>query len=249
MKMFTTIQDSATILNFFIDHYYKAGYNQFIIGVFTGKNSLGIKKVQSQLSESFKSLCTLEEYSNGNSGRRPSTDTDWMQSARERLCRDAEWHGITDLDEFHNYGKPIKKLIQELDKNKETCLKGVLRDRLAQDGSLPTLNYKKSLEDQFPLKLALTHSLLGGDERKICLIKGHKQVNPGHHKMLDGSSCKAKIAVDHYKWHYETLERIENRLKDYLENHVHQSIESFRLLQHLKNNDGKIRIKDFKNYK
>lgn len=198
MKLFFSADNDIDLLPFFLDHYRKLGFTEF----FCSTNNLKVCDYDVNIVE-------WEE-------KEPFFPT-W-DAAINKMVNDIvgpeEWYGLAELDEFHDYEDvPIGEIIELCEQTKKSHVLGLLKDRVAVDGSLPELRMDVPLGKQFPLVSEISKLIMRACEQKVMLCKGNKQIGGGRHLILDCTECfQRKFSVYHFKWHANVLKRMTEKV-------------------------------------
>ena len=103
MKLFLTLADDITLWPYFVSHYTKLGVDEFYIA----STQEIIDKIRNQ-SPCCNIIHILEKSQDALKGNHHAKTI-----ARSFYCSNDEWHLIADLDEFHEYDRPLNELIKE----------------------------------------------------------------------------------------------------------------------------------------
>jgi hypothetical protein len=151
-----------------------------------------------------------------------------------------DWVVPADLDEFTVFPNQIDKFIAQCDENGCFYVPGCLTDRIALDGSLPKIHPDEPLEQQFPLRCRITRTLLGGWISKIAAMRAFLRFSTGHHYLSPDfrhgyyeSEYPNALEVNHYKWDYSLISRLECRAKEFKQQNLGWYRESERFLRFL----------------
>lgn len=145
-----------------------------------------------------------------------------------------DWWIVSDDDEFHEYSKDLREIIEDCDKNGWELVRGGFVDRIGIDGTFPEINYNQDIFKQFPLAGFFRYPMSGACPNKVCIMKGHIELTPGQHyaKINEQTTWRWQgwnhpliapidhynVIVNHFKWDSTCGERIRsvaNQNKDY----------------------------------
>lgn len=124
----------------------------------------------------------------------------------------------TDLDEFFSFPCPLSELIDAMNRRNDWAIHGWILDRVARDGSLPSIQPDISLEQQFPIGANITGAFLHANTRKIMLARGRVRVNEGHDNTENGYFHHVPVGVihdytaHHFRWTKELAGKVMERL-------------------------------------
>jgi len=130
----------------------------------------------------------------------------------EKHCSINDWVLYADLDEFQYYPKGLREHLDICNRYKLDFLEGRLLDRVSRDGSLISINFSNSIEEQFPLGGFITNPLLKAWDKKIVIARSKKIVGGGHHIFLSDTDRQTlpytkrinkyskNILIHHFKW-------------------------------------------------
>lgn len=167
-----------------------------------------------------------------------------------------EWWVVSDDDEFHIYPKPLRKMIQDCEKNNWEFITGGFLDRIGEAGTFPIIDEKSNIWKEFPLAGFFRFHMSGACPNKVCVMKGSVNVTSGQHYAVIGDTDtwrergwkhpkrypykKGFIQVHHFKWDSTILDR----LKDVSEVEKEYSYwwEYKKMYDNIKTNDWKIDV-------
>lgn len=125
------------------------------------------------------------------------------------------WIVWADIDEFHEFPCLLPDLVERLETNECSYVKGRFIDRMARRG-LPDFSLDQSPWQQFPIGTNITRAVLGGVCDKVMLGRSDISVIPGHHDISPDVVAKAYpgvYAVHHFKWDQSVVARLKLRLE------------------------------------
>jgi len=171
---------------------------------------------------------------------------------RDRLrCEAGEgWHLIADSDEFHGYPHPLPDVVAAAEDSRHRIVKGVLLDRVSNNGALGMQNSELGLDTRYPLAGFITAELTGGDPRKIVLAKSGVQLGLGsHYSPTDTVEDTCPVPVHHFKWRPPVLSDLRRRVEMHSKgawSEVTSAIrdEAARFLDHLGAHDGILNMQE-----
>lgn len=149
--------------------------------------------------------------------------TMYTQYVREHVKRAAgvgpdDWVMHADLDEFYEFPIRLRELVAVMEVANDWALHGHILDRVAQDGSLPSVLNGKNIGEQFPLGCHLTGRIFGANTRKIMLCRGRVRVNAAHDNTFNGRWKRIPVGtVDqyiahHFRWTDALIPKLKARL-------------------------------------
>ena len=167
-----------------------------------------------------------------------------------------DWWIVSDDDEFHEYSKDLREIIDDCDENGWELVRGGFVDRIGIDGDFPEINNEEDIFKQFPLAGFFRYPLSGACPNKICIMKGYIELTPGqHYAKIDGQTTwkwqgwnhpliaptnEYNVQVHHFKWDSTCVERIKdvaNIKKEYSYSDEYQ-----KMYQSLRRNNFQIDI-------
>lgn len=137
-----------------------------------------------------------------------------------------DWWIVSDDDEFHEYSKDLKEIIDDCDENGWELVRGGFVDRIGIDGDFPKINNQQDIFKQFPLAGFFRYPLSGACPNKVCIMKGYIELTPGqHYAKIDGHTTwkwqgwnhpliapveEYNVQVHHFKWDITCVQRIKD---------------------------------------
>ncbi len=167
---------------------------------------------------------------------------------RDRLRQQAtaDWHLLTDVDEFQQYPGSLADVLRLAARHDAQTVTGLLLDRVAADGSLPDSAH--GLDATFPLGGFLTHFLLRGDPRKVVLARPGAVIADGNHRSPGYKTPVPHVVpVHHFKWRAGVVEYLRQRLSNFETGRWRETTSAMRaeatlFLDWLGRNDGRIDV-------
>jgi len=217
MKLITGVVFNCELVPYFIEHYKKLGVTEILCILNVHEN----KNIAAQIEKmSYNTIFKIVKIVNETDSFVLNANT--MEEIKNKFIQQDEWFMVADLDEFHEYIKPIPEMISFAEEEKANCVIGHFLDRISSDGSLPSLDYSKTLDEQFPLGCQLTKNKLRGNNRKLMILKGHNlRIFRGfHYSHNERSSSLNKNIVHHFKWSNIAKEITSYKNKNYCRQYV-----------------------------
>ncbi|WP_019611258.1 glycosyltransferase family 2 protein [Nocardiopsis sp. CNS-639] len=183
-------------------------------------------------------------------------------SLRDRLRAhaDAEWHLIADSDEFHTFATSLDGTVTAAKTAGHTVVRGLMLDRVTRTGHLNGWHPPEAettgedprarLDAAYPLGGWLTHRLLLADPRKIVLARSGVTVSSGNHRAPGHHPAHGPVAVvHHFKWRHGIDADLRRRIDRFASGAWTETSpavrhEAARLLEHLRQNGGRIDTAD-----
>ena len=157
--------------------------------------------------------------------------------AREHL--DGGWIVPVDVDEFVARETDLRALALECEAGGWLWVKGRMIDRHAAGGRISELDPVLPLDIQFPLRSNITETIARGTTTKVVLARW-PHIGMIHHyskdERLNARSHPDTLALAHYKWHSDVIERLEKRVRVETKLKKHWVAEHGRMLSHLVEN-------------
>ena len=126
---------------------------------------------------------------------------------RELAQGPEEWVVIVDLDEFVEFPEPVIDLVGKVEAEGGNIARGIMYDRFAIDGQLKAFDDYSELSALFPVRARFRSVVMGGNEIKGVLVKGHLRSLAAHHKFHDERPYSEMFDISHYKWNDRALDR------------------------------------------
>jgi len=234
------------LLPHWLEHYTKLGADELLLGVFDDLSPT-LRDEIARCADRWRFTCFTQTW-NGI----PESVNEWQ---RRSGCRQAgatpeTWILHTDLDELHEFPAPLNEIIAAADGKGIAAVIGWLLDRVAADGSMPTVRASPSLWQQFPIGCRLTAGVLGTVSQKIMLAQYAVPVYNGHHYIEGGARLghipigrAEQYIVHHFKWHGDVLARMEWSLSQ-PNTQPEWKLEANSFLNWLKAGGGRINLDD-----
>lgn len=240
MQLIFNIEDSIQLLPQFLAHYTALGFNRFHVGVARGQAN--------PLHEQIRLGCAPFDCTIGHGVSAHFTgpaDADAANVLRGKYVAPADWYGIADLDEFHDYSPfgSVQELLEVAVAHQANVVSGKLWDRITTDGSIPDRITNAPVSEQFPLGCELTRVVAGGCLKKVMLARGSVPISPGHHSHR-AKALRTQFRVHHFKWHGNLLDRLRRRAVLYRELGLPWWGEFQRMLDYLERHGGRIPVAD-----
>jgi hypothetical protein len=189
-----------------------------------------------------------------------SSDGLWEVRHRHRTkvnVSDCDWVVRSDADELPAIpGNNLSRfLVESVGSKGYDAAFGVFNDRVAPSGRLPNITAEPTISEQFPLSCKITELVSFGYTLKVVAFRGYHRENRGGHGLLPYPTFDQRtgtgtehcghptlLRIDHYKWTYGVVRKLEQRYQKYLAENMHYR-ESKRLLRHIENHNGNLGIK------
>jgi hypothetical protein len=126
-------------------------------------------------------------------------------------------------------------------------VEGCMIDRIAKDGSFPSVVDDITVWEQFPLAGLITYPVLTANILKIVAAKGFVNLGLAQHSACNGLGCPREceyIAVHHFKWSKGIVERLRRRIELYKTYGEAIWPESQKFLEYVEQHGGKIDVSD-----
>ncbi|HTW94011.1 MAG TPA: glycosyltransferase family 2 protein, partial [Tepidisphaeraceae bacterium] len=195
------------LLPHWVEHYRKLGADELVIVVLGDAGRLDGQMKTIAAKHPFRRVDVQSS----------SEDSDAQRPQRQALagCGAAadDWILWTDLDEFHEFPRPVHEMIRDASLHNCDLIGGFLLDHCAADGSLAETRADISLWKQYP-QTGQVAGDLGASACKVMLAKFKVPVSIGHHHSpalcghYDGRNL-----VHHFKWRAGLIERLEEGLR------------------------------------
>lgn len=230
----------------FVHHYQALGIERFHIGFHIPEHAE--TELVDMLLASCRELLGPPDLVDGG----PFWQRDLHMTIRERLRLAAGpgWHLLADSDEFQVYPDGIATVIRHAERDHARVVAGVLLDRIHRRGELVDWNEHQGLDAGYPLGGFLTGLLVNGSPRKIVLARHTETLTLGNHRSPGNEPLNDPlIAVHHFKWQHGVEQDLRRRLSAPMSPNTTTAVratkaEAHRLLEHLRQNHGRIDIAD-----
>jgi hypothetical protein len=161
-----------------------------------------------------------------------------------------------DSDQLHEF--PINNVplfLKMVENTGYDSVYGYYIDRVAEDGIIPNITTVPSIDEQFPLSCHMSTQIVRLNRynnalnipSKVMAFKGYLQENNGGGMVQnENEACvyPVRLRTHHFKWTWAVIRKMEMRSE--LEKFTNWGYQSINVLNHLKNNHGKINITDEK---
>lgn len=160
-------------------------------------------------------------------------DSDAQDAARQKYVPTDQWYSVADPDEFYFHPKyttlcAMREAAIAVDAD---YVRGEYVDRVARDGSLPTVDPERTLDEQFPIAADVTTELCKGYLAKVVVARGNVPVILGHH-WAAGKRAPFIAEVHHFKWVGALLPILKQRVVDWKRLKTGYHEEPDRFLRH-----------------
>ena len=199
MKLFVCIFDDSRLLYHLLRHYERLGVTEFHVAApphladQVGAASHGYDVRQ------YNDLNVADSFTGGVTA---------VTQMRAHAQGANEWIVIVDLDEFVEFDEPIPDLLVKADAEQANIVRGIMYDRFALDGQLRSIDDATDLPTLFPIKARFTKQVMGGEDIKGVLVKGHLESRGAHHIFHDEKIYSRVFEIAHYKWTNRALDRV-----------------------------------------
>ena len=216
LYLFSSIYDDVTILPQFLAHYIALGVERVVFNVNT--------YLDPSLPKRIAAFCEVWPVSIEATFSAPQTwaiQNRLRNSAQTKYMNDTDWALIADLDEFQEYPASLRSVIEACEQNAQSCIHGVLLDRVSSSGVLSELNGQIPVAQQYPFGAPVTREILRAPDCKIVAVRGC--VRPSGTcvstaRFAEGDSVRVSpinATIHHYKWHLGVLRKLRERAELY----------------------------------
>jgi hypothetical protein len=200
MKLYVCIFDDARLLPHFLKHYVPFGISEFHIAAPTDMAGYIAEK-----SQGYKVIT----YHGHDVAETVTGAVGAVTAMRMATQAHDEWVAIADLDEFVDFGTSVWDRTKQADEAGRNVVRGIMYDRLAEDGQLKSFDDNSDLASLYPVRSRMRKELMSTVDFKGVLVKGHLQSKVSHHKFHDEKPLKnVLLDIAHYKWMENGLDRI-----------------------------------------
>ena len=199
MKLFVSIFDDAQLLPHFLGHYLQFGITEFHVAA------------PPQLADDIRRMSTgytVFQYSGLDVAETVCGGVSAVASMREVAQEADEWSVLVDLDEFVEFGEPLRTIVEDMEGEGANIARGVMYDRFAVDGRPKPFDEGSHLPSLYPVRARFIKNIMGGIDIKGVLVKGHLKGRGAHHIFYDEVRYSKVFEISHYKWNDPSLRRI-----------------------------------------
>jgi hypothetical protein len=165
--------------------------------------------------------------------------------ARDKAGVDeCDWIINLDGDEFPRApGNDLVSFLEMVGYQGFDALNSYWLDRFGPGGSLPNVTDNPEISKQLPVTCRdFTDRVTHAPTFKLFAFRAYLQeYNGGSHTLLDGSiACQypSHILMDHYKWNWEVLNKLQRRASQYKQLGLQWFGDSLRFLDHFESHNG-----------
>lgn len=222
LRVISVIGHGIDLLPHFIDHYSKLWVDEIVLFVYESDLYPDLRKQVEEKTKDYKNVRIC--------GSKRSRIFDWEEVTRIynscKLEHPSDWWIVADIDEFHLYDDPPRRIADDCEKNGWDLVRGGFIDRLGEYGEFPRIRKNENIFSQFPLAGFFRYPLSKACPNKVCIVKGHVEITSGqHYAKIDGHTTwkwqgwnhpliapieKHSVQVHHFKWDSTCLERIKS---------------------------------------
>jgi hypothetical protein len=221
----------------FMSHYISHGIRRFAFAIYDGENN----SIWKYFKRYFNVEVILHPFKY-EGGFDVEEDTKLINELRLRYVSSNEFYIPTDLDEFHVFPKirDLNEVQKMCDSEQADYIVGILKDRIAADGSFPIhIDPYKSIWEQFPKTCYVTHTVQKSGCNKVMMARQSCEIISGHHVCF-ARRFSSYGACFHFKWFGPIYEKEKAKLIQYRDiKKYHWASEWKNLIDHLDANGGK----------
>lgn len=235
MKTFVSVYDDARLLPHFLRHYLSQGSTHFFIAADPAVAAEARRHCAGFPAQVIDGL-NVEDSAEGG--------TIAVTAMRLRFSEPEEWVALADLDEFQEHPGGLSRSAQLAQSEGANVVRGILIDRVAQDGSLPVFDDETDLWKLFPVRCRLTKRLQRGADYKAALVRGPLLPALAHHRFQGERVSSRQIEIHHFKWNAAAQARMRGAIELLKARGLSWRVEYERVLDHI-GTHGRIRWEDF----
>ena len=200
MKLFVCIFDDARLLPHLLRHYVQFGVTEFHVAApphladYVSGASADYKVIQ------YNDFDVADSFTGG---------VDAVTRMREVSQGPEEWIVIVDLDEFVEFPEPLVDIVRKIEAEGGNMARGIMYDRFAVDGQPKAFDDDSDLSSLFPVKARFIKLIMGGEDTKGVLVKGHLRSRGAHHIFHDERPYSDVFEISHYKWNDRAINRVQ----------------------------------------
>jgi hypothetical protein len=200
LKLFVCVFDDARLLPHLLRHYVQFGVTEFHVAApprladYVSRTSRGYKVVQ------YNDFDVADSFTGG---------VEAVTRMRERSQEPEEWIVIVDLDEFVEFPESVGDIVAKIEAEGGNIARGVMYDRFAIDGKLKPFDDDSDLSSLFPVKARFVRLVMGGEDTKGVLVKGHLKSRGAHHMFHGERPYSEVFEISHYKWNDRAINRVQ----------------------------------------
>jgi len=220
----------------FVEHYRRLGVERFLISLHISPNRTA-DEVRRATDKAVAVLRPLGILLHGvlHCHYTSRINCTYQNRIRKTACSADDWIVWTDIDEFHEYPEPLRKILKWCDANGVSVVFGKFIDRVARGGRLEPFDPRRPIWEQYPLGAEITGKILGGETIKVAASRAHLTIETGHHRVVEAQEhyYPYAIRIHHFKWDAGVIERLKLRVSEEFKKACHWWIESQRFLDHV----------------
>lgn len=237
ITLFACIAGATDLLPQFLDYYSRIGVQRFVFSV---RHPTDGSQAEAPIVDGFRNRVFIHWQ-----GPVPIQSDGEQDSTVINILREgfSGWHVIADLDEFHDFGRPLPMVIAEAEALEKTGVALRFIDRITEDGSLPAI--EGNVDRQFPMACNATE-YIGGNLQKVGLVRNDVQIGPGHHYCV-GEVLQGPFYTHHFKWKHGCNSRLKERITRYRSINVPWITESEKALELM--SSGKLDLTKLKTWR
>jgi hypothetical protein len=198
LKLFVCVFDDARVLPHFLGHYDRFGVTEFHIAA-----PPHLANYVAGVSRNYRAI----QYNDFNVAGSFTGGVEAVTKMRELAQGPEEWVVIVDLDEFVEFPERVIDLVRKVEAEDANIARGVMYDRFAIDGRLKAFDDNSDLSALFPVRARFRALVMGGNEFKGLLVKGHLRSRAAHHEFYDERPYSELLEISHYKWNDRSVDR------------------------------------------
>jgi hypothetical protein len=198
VKLFVCVFDDVRLLPHLLRHYVRFGVSEFHVAAppLLANDITGA-------SRKFRVI----QYNDLNAAGSFTGGTEAVTKMRELAQGPEEWVVIVDLDEFVEFPESVIDLVRKVEAEGANIVRGIMYDRFAIDGQLIAFDDNSDLTALFPVRARFRRVVMGGNEIKGILVKGHLRSHRAHHEFYDETPYSQILEISHYKWNNRAIDR------------------------------------------
>jgi hypothetical protein len=215
------VKSPAALLAHFVEHYRGLGVRDFLLIFHAAPGDSRRDLMRRLLADlAIEPVLEIADYSAARKLRH-------YGEVVRRHCAPEEWVLYADIDELQAYPTDLGTFLDERSRRGHRFVRGRLVDRLASGGELAEIRAGLPIWDQFPERAALTTTLTGGWDRKVCAARASVPLGDGGGHAVDfglspGLNYRLThgwprwgdrvIEIHHFKWDATLPRRVEEKL-------------------------------------
>jgi hypothetical protein len=203
VKLFFCLpHNDGRLLTHLLDHYSELGFTQFHITPASG--------LVEEIMDVACGYYDVKLYPELDAAASVRALYPAVTEMRRRAQGKREWVGLIDADEFIELSEPLGSLVQRATAYGSNVIRGVMIDRLADDGRPRRVDGASRLSRLFPAQANIVRGLQRANDVKCILVRGQIERGGGAHHFFHLEDAFPHFqTIWHYRWWDGILEHLQ----------------------------------------